>query len=155
MASQNKASLSWKALRLASRTDLNAFPKARNGDLPDLVSAIEARRSEQADTNAAAPENEESAGMDNIVADGETPGLEEAAEAEGEAATADAIKAEAPSEAMNVEPEKADLPTEMIAGEALETSDSAVAETESMNVEPKVEETKVDNSEAVMQEGGV
>ena len=93
--------------------------------------------------------------MDNIGADGETPGPEEVPEAEGEAATADAIEAEAPSETMDVEPEKADLPTEIIAGEALETSDSAVAETESMNVEPKVEEIKVDNAEAVMQEGGV
>lgn len=65
-------------MRLAGKTDLDAFPKARNGDLPDLVAAIEAKQKEQQAIQDAPVEGDEAASMANDMdADDNTPAPEE------------------------------------------------------------------------------
>jgi hypothetical protein len=65
-------------LRLAGKTDLDAFPKARNGDLPDLIAAIDAKQKEQQAAQDAPAEGDEAGSMANDMdADDNTPAPEE------------------------------------------------------------------------------
>ena len=163
---QNKASLSWKALRLASRTDLNAFSKARNGDLPDLVSAIEAKRAEVAGTETTAPDNEETNNMENMGAEGDTPVPEETVERtdedappEQENAPVDDVKEEPEIDSMVIESEDTTVKPEPAADVTVEhvgdKPEPTLDDDDAMEVETKPEEAKEDTTETDAQQPAV
>lgn len=63
---------------MAGKTDLDAFPKARNGDLPDLIVAIDAKQKEQHAAQDCPAEGDEAGSMANDMdADDNTPAPEE------------------------------------------------------------------------------
>jgi hypothetical protein len=102
--------LSWKALRLASKTDLNAFSKARKGDLPDLIMAIESKRAEQEGEQNVSADGDENGSMTNVAgAEEDTPAPEDTAAGTGELVVEEPVQddtvAENASELQKVEAE--------------------------------------------------